>query len=44
MPQNPATRVSGKTIVDMIVSTFITSLRRLLTLVRWASRMPVIRS
>ena len=41
---SPATSVKGRTIVDMTVSTFMTSFRRLLTLVRWASRMPVMRS
>ncbi len=44
MPHRPVSTVSGMNIVDTTVSTFITSFSRSLTLVRWASRMPVIRS
>ena len=44
IPQIPVSSVSGMKIVATTVSTFITSLSRLLTFDRCASSMPVIRS
>lgn len=44
MPHNPEITVSGMKTVVSTVSSFITWFRRLLTLVRWASRMPLMRS
>ena len=44
MPHMPVSTVSGRKIVDITVSTFITWFRRLETVERCASRMPVTRS
>ena len=44
MPHIPLSTVSGRKMVDITVSTFITWLRRFEMLARFTSRMPVTRS
>ena len=44
IPHMPVSTVSGRKIVDITVSTFITWFRRLETVDRLTSRMPVTRS